>query len=1010
MATVAPQAAAEKPVRVRVLGSLRLGDTDDDGAPLRSARLRRLFVVLLACRGTVVSCDRIAQFVWGDGQPADPSAALQTLVWRLREALRYAGCDGAARLLTRAPGYLLEIEGEQADFVRFERLVHAAAAEPPERAAELLEEALSLWRGPAYAEFADEEVVRAGATGLEELRLTAVSDWVEALLALDRPGETLVRLAAITEADPLRERPRVQLMRALHRLGRTADALAVYREYRDLLAGELGLDPPSSLRDLQASILRLGREPDRTPPATGSPGLPSRPPGNLRLELSDLVGRAGDAATAQATLGRSRVVTLSGVGGVGKTRLALRVATDARPRYRDGAWICELAGVADASAVPDLVATTLGVQQRLGHTVTDRLVEYLRGRTMLLLLDNCEHVLGAVAGLVNTLVRDCPGLTVLATSREPLGVDGEQVLPVQPLPVPPTSMLGGASAVPSVALFCRRAAAAAPTFALTEDNVTAVTEICRRLDGLPLALELAATRVRSLSPAEIADRLGSRLRFLRSGQRIREERHRTLASAVDWSYGLLTPTERAVFDRCAVFMGSFTLAAAVAVVGGREPEVVDNVSGLVDKSMLVAHTKCAPVRFTMLETLRAYGRERLAERGEASDACTAHATYHVEFAEAADVGLRGAEEGRWAQALAGAFDDLRSAHQWALRHRPVLAVRLSAALFVYGETGAPSEVPAWAARAAAAAPRHPLLPVVLAAAAGTRVSGDLTHAAANARRGLYAVAENDPARRYPLCALADIALHEGSLIDAVQLNTTQVDLAEAAGDTYFAAYATANSSLPHTYQGNIRTAVQLADRAKQLATAIANPTTLAWADYALGEALLDDQPDRARLALDRAITHARSARNRFVLGVTLIAASSLHIRHGDPRYAAALLAEAIDHWSQAGNWTQQWITIRQVIDLLVRLGAHEQAAVLYGALTESTTATIAYGPDAARLRSHAETLHTELGAQRYSTAVERGVASNDDEVIQLARTEIDRVLTALGPAVRAWHGSEECPS
>jgi predicted ATPase/DNA-binding SARP family transcriptional activator len=998
---VAPEGDPE-PVRVRALGSLRLGG--DDAAPLRSTRLRRLFAVLLVRRGTAVSADRLARAVWGDGQPADPSAALQTLVWRLREVLRNAGCDGVAQLLTRAPGYTFEVEGEQVDIVRFERLVRAAAAAPPDRAADFLEEALALWRGPAYAEFADDEIVRAEAVRLEELRLTACSDWVEALLELDRPDETLARLAAIVEADPLRERPREQLMRALRRLGRTVDALQVYREYRDLLVAELGLDPPPSLRDLQTAILRQRREPHRAPSVRGSPGPPARPLGNLRLELSDLVGRAGDIATAQATLGCSRVVTLSGVGGVGKTRLALRVATDARPRYRDGAWICELAGVADASAVPDLVATTLGVQQRLGHTVTERLVEYLRGRTMLLLLDNCEHVLGAVAALVDTLARVCPGLTVLATSREPLGVDGERVLPLHPLPVPPTKMPGGASAasaVPSVALFCRRAAAATPAFALTDDNATAVTEICRRLDGLPLALELAATRVRSLPPAEIADRLERRLQFLRSRQSTLVERHRTLASAVDWSYRLLTPGEQAVFDRCSVFMGSFTIAAAVAVVGASEPEVVDDVSGLVDKSMLVAHTDRTPVRFSMLETLRTYGRERLAERGEALHAGAAHADYHVEFAEAADAGLRGADEGAWAQELAASFDDLRSAHQWALVHGPELAMRLSAALFVYGEAGAPSEVPAWAGRAAGVTTQDPLLPVVLAAAAGTRFSGDLTHAAAHARRALCAVAENDPARRYPLCALADIALFEGRLIDAVQLYTTQADLAEAAGDTYFAAYATANSSLPHTYQGDIRAAVQLADRAKQLGTAIANPTTLAWADYALAEALLEEQPDQARLALDSAVAHARIARNRFVLGVILISAGSLHTRHGDSTHAAVLLGEAIDHWSQAGNWTQQWITIRHVIDLLVRLGVHEDAAVLYGALTESTTATKAYGPDATRLRSHADTLRTELGAQRYSAAVERGVASRDDEVIQIARAQIDCVLAALGPADHA---------
>ena len=577
--TVAPGDAVE-PVRVRVLGSLQLGD--DDAAQPRSARLRKLLAVLLVYRGTAVSADRLAQAVWGGCQPADPSAALQSLVWRLRQALHATGCEGAVRLLTRPPGYLLEVEGEQVDGVRFERQVRAAAAESPERAVGLLEDALSLWRGPAYAEFADDDIVRVEATRLEELQLTARLDWVDGLLALDRPGETLARLTVTVEADPLRERPRAQLMRALHRLGRTAEALQVYREYRNLLTAELGLDPSPSLRNLQAAILQQRREPDRAPPATGHPSLPSRPPGNLRLELSDLLGRDDEVAAAQATLERFRVVTLSGVGGVGKTRLALRVAADSRPRYRDGAWLCELAGVADPSAVPDLVATTLGVQQRLNHTVTDRLVEYLRARSMLLLLDNCEHVLGAVTDLVDTLVRDCPDLTVLATSREPLGIDGERVLPVQPLPVPPAAMPGGApaaAAVPSVALFSQRATAAAPAFVLTDDNIAAVTEICRRLDGLPLALELAATRVRSLSPAEIADRLERRLSFLRSGRRIRQERHRTLASAVDWSYRLLTPGEQAVFDRCSMFMGSFTLAAAVAVVGESEPAVVDDVSG-----------------------------------------------------------------------------------------------------------------------------------------------------------------------------------------------------------------------------------------------------------------------------------------------------------------------------------------------------------------------------------------------------------------------------------------------
>ncbi len=546
-----------EPVRVRVLGSLELGG--DRG--LRSGRLRRLLAVLLVHHGTVVSADRLAQLLWGDAQPAEPAAALQTLVWRLREAVRAAGCDSAVRILTRAPGYLLDVDGEQVDVVRFERLVRTAGSQPPERSRALLEEALSLWRGPAYAEFADDEFARAEAARLEEFRLAAGSDWADAVMALDRPGDTLGRLAALVAADPLRERPRAQLMRALHRLGQSADALRTFRDYRDLLADELGLDPSQQLRDLEAAILRQDPEPDRAAPAAGTPGPQPPPAGNLRLELTDLVGRAGDAATVLAALDGARVVTLTGVGGVCKTRLALQVAADAQPRYPDGAWLCELVGVRDATAVPDVVATTLGVQQRQGLTVTDRLVEYLRTRRLLLLLDNCEHVLDAAAALADALVRGCPGLTVLATSREPLGTDGERVLPVQPLPVPPASIPGDVPAVATVAsveLFCLRAASASPAFALTSDNVAAVAEICRRLDGLPLALELAATRVPSFSPQEIADRLERRLQFLRSGRRIRAERHRTLASVVDWSYRLLTPLEQAVFERCSVFMGAFS--------------------------------------------------------------------------------------------------------------------------------------------------------------------------------------------------------------------------------------------------------------------------------------------------------------------------------------------------------------------------------------------------------------------------------------------------------------------
>ncbi|MGH3823195.1 MAG: BTAD domain-containing putative transcriptional regulator [Pseudonocardiaceae bacterium] len=987
-----------KSVRIGMLGSLRVGD---DGRLLRSPRLRRLFAMLLIHHDTVISADRFAQALWGDAQPSDATSALQTLVWRLRDALRSTGCEPAVQVLTRAPGYLLQVDLEQVDALRFERLLNVARIrlpDQPDEAAALLEDALSLWRGPAYAEFADEEFARAEAARLEELRLAAVSDWVDAALALGRSADAIGRLEFLIAAHPLRERPHAQLMLALHRIGRSTEALEAFRAYRELLVEELGLDPSQELRDLEAAIIR------RDPSLDSAQGPhPAAQAGNLRQELTELIGRADDVSQALAALGGARVVTLTGVGGVGKTRLALRVAADAQASYRDGVWVCELAAVRDGRAVPDAVATILGVQQRQGAIVTDRLNEYLRSKQLLLVLDNCEHVLDPAARLTDALVGGSPGVTVLATSREPLGVDGEQTLPVQPLPVPPSADGDPHTvvAVPSVTLFVQRVASALPTFAVSEANVGAVSEICRRLDGLPLALELAATRVRSMSVHEIAHRLDSRLHFLRSARRIREERHRTLRSVVDWSYELLTPAERALFDRVRVFAGAFTLDAAAQVAGGeRDPlEVAEILAGLVDKSMLVAHTEPPPTRFTLLETLRAYGLEHLHERGEAAAAARAHACYHVELAEAAATGLRGSDEASWAQALAGTLDDLRSAHQWALTHEPGLAVRLSAGLILYGEIGAPSEVFSWAECAVAASQdlTDGLLPIAVAAVAGVRFEGDLVRATAFGQRALDALPDHrDPRRRYPLFALADVTLFEGRLEESAELYTAAAELAEEAGDAYFTAYATASGALPWAYQGDTRRAVKLADRAKQIARATGNPTVTAWADYALAEALLDDDPDRALAALEQAIAAARAARSRFVLGVALFSAASLHARHGDPQQALRLFGEVIEYWSQAGNWTQQWITLRNVIHLFTRLDAHEPAAVLYGALEASRTAVEAFGADADRLVADADTLRSQLGADRFATATARGAGMADYQAVILARSMIEQ-LTRSGP-------------
>jgi predicted ATPase len=450
-------------------------------------------------------------------------------------------------------------------------------------------QALSLWRGPAYAEFADEDFVRAEAARLAELRRDAEEERVELALRLGRTEDAIARLEPMVREHPLRDRRRGQLVLALYRAGRQAEALARHEEYRRLLADELGIDPSPELQALHERVLR--QDPGLAdPPVAGR----ARPAGNLPAIDGGLVGRAADLAAAVAALRGGRVVTLTGPGGVGKTRLALTACAQAAPHYPDGAWLVELAPVPPGE-VADAVMTALGVQARRELSATERVAEYLRPLRLLLLLDNCEHVAGPVHRLVTAVVAGCPGVTVLATSREALSVAYERVRLVRPLPVPAPGETGTAvGQVPAVRLFLERAAAAAPDFVLDAGNAAAVAALCRGLDGLPLALELAAPRLRAMSPAEIVDRLDARFALLAGGRSAGDGRHRTLHTVVDWSYELLDCAERHVFEQLSVFAGAYTLAAAEAVRSGGAPrpaidfDVASVVASLVDRSMITA--------------------------------------------------------------------------------------------------------------------------------------------------------------------------------------------------------------------------------------------------------------------------------------------------------------------------------------------------------------------------------------------------------------------------------------
>ncbi|MEU6168671.1 BTAD domain-containing putative transcriptional regulator [Streptomyces tanashiensis] len=618
-------------MRYSVLGPTLARTPDGTDVPVGGPRVRALLTVLALRAGRTVPVPHLVDEVWhGDEPPADAPAALQALVGRLRRAL------GRDRVVSAEGGYRLDARPEDVDARRFERLavegVAALGAGDPAHAAALLDEALGLWRGPALADLPDRD---AEAARWEARRLDARRARLDAALALGDAPAALPELTALCAAHPLDEPLQTLRIRALRDTGRAAEALAAYESVRRALATRLGTDPSPALRALHAEL--LAPEPVLAPVQT-----PVRTPvrGNLRARLTSFVGRDEDIALVRDDLRGARLVTLLGPGGAGKTRLSQEAAERGGADWPDGVWVAELAPVQDPEAVPEAVLAAVGAREtvlrgagaeelRGGGDPLARLVEHCAGRRMLLLLDNCEHLVGAAAALAETLLARCPELRVLATSREPLGVPGEAIRPVGPLPTGTALRLLG-----------ERGAAVRPGFRV-EDDPVAAGEVVRRLDGLPLAIELAAARLRMLTLRQIADRLDDRFRLLTSGARTVLPRQQTLRAVVDWSWDLLDASERAVLRGLSVFTGGCDLDAAEAVCAGPGGlDVLDVLGALVDKSLVVAAPDGSGMRYRLLETVAEYAAERLDEAGERAAAERRHLTYYRELARRTDPVLR----------------------------------------------------------------------------------------------------------------------------------------------------------------------------------------------------------------------------------------------------------------------------------------------------------------------------------------------------------------------------------
>jgi len=917
-------------VEFRVLGDVEVlinGQRLDIG----HARRQCVLVALLIDLNHAVSPEQLVDRVWSDRPPRRARNSLAGYVSRLRAL--FADAEGVA--ISRGPaGYVLAGDALSVDLHRFRDLVaQARTTADPVQASALFDRALGVWSADPFM-FLDTPWVNEVRSGVQAERFAVELDRNDVALRAGRHADLLVDLLAAQAAHPLDERLAAQLMLAEYRCGRQADALDTYRQTRLRLVDELGVEPGQLLREVHHQILTGGDSRPNAAPlteATPAPSIPVRKQYSVGLRrATSFIGHEDELAQTVAALRAGPLVTLTGVGGVGKTRLAWEVARGEQERFGEELWICELGPVEHGDAVGHTVAAALRLRQQQGMGIEESVIEYLRKRQALLVVDNCEHLLETVAGLVERIVRQCPGVSVLATSRQPLSVEGERIVVLSPL-----------SVADATRLFADRAQAGRPDFNFDVQPIDAVAEICRRVDCLPLGVELAAARMRVMSAQDVVRRL-DRLGFLRGGVRGALARQQSLAATIDWSYQLLVEPEQALFARLSVFAGSFDVEAAHGVCGAGgagEDDTLELLVGLIDKSMVVVRTVTDRTRYGLLETLRSYGRARLQEQGIDKQLAKRHAVYFTELAERAAAGLLGPEEREWVEQLLPDYDNMRAAFEHALAGDDLdVALRLVAGVAEFAGLRIGYEVGGWAERALALAdPDHPLFAAVVGTAARTRwARGDFELA-----RHLGLLADGRvPARgsariAYPADVLADVALFQAGPVGVLAYWEDESARARDSGDLIRLVQTVSELAICHGVLGNRDAALPAAMEAAATADATANPTAQSTAYFTLGYQLRRDDPERALALFDEAARLAHNVQNYWWYGIALMEGAATRAVHGDPAHAARMFIEVLDHWDRFGDRAQQWLSLRYVTRLLARLGADDDAVFLHCALLES---------------------------------------------------------------------------
>ena len=968
-------------MRFQVLGPLR-ASVGDETLALGSPQQQKLLALLLASPNEVLSLDRLIDEMWGDVPPPSARHLVQDYIWRLRSLLGGVGDD--QRIERVGSGYMIRVAPEELDALLLAATVDEAAGlsgGETEEAERKLRGLAGIWRGRPFGELCDDSaLLQTEAVRLEELYLRAVETRVDVGIELGRHQGLVTELEGLTHQHPYRERFWEQLMLALYRSGRQADALRASHTLREILTEGLGIDVGPNIVELETRILL--QDPDLLwePPA---------PPSNLPMRLTSFVGRGEEISEVVKLLGISRLITLTGPGGVGKTRLAGEVAERTLFDYPDGLWWVDLAAISDPRMVIVVLADTLGVAAQPDIPLIELVTRSLVHREALLVVDNCEHLAPTVATLMAKILRDVGEVSVLATSRVPLQVPGEVLWSVPALSVPLTDQIGlmEAGLADSVALFVERGTAVERTFSLDEENVDAVVNICQRLDGIPLAIEMSAARLRVLTPAQISVSLDDRFALLTRGEADSDPRHATLSATLDWGYNLLSHELRKVFDRLSVFAGAFDLEAAAEIAVGDDEgsPPLDAISDLVEASMLATVGGPAQVRYRLLETLREYGKQHLQSRGQEDETRESHANHFLGLAEQAvdTIGTPGFAS--WTVRLAKCYQDVQKALDWSLTHDARSdTLRVAPAMYHFWfRTGDAREAGRWGTRMLEHAKN---VPAPLAAAAhqsasfGATILGSPVDAGGHIEEAIRLHRESGDNRGLvtALFGKGNIALRVGDLETAKECCSEALAICDRIQDRWGRAGPLSLLSLVSFFgAGSLDEARRLAEEAMSLYRELGDTGSLIVMNPLSGIAMKQGDLGAAqKFALDTAALASGTGWE----ATALVNLAEVLLEKGDLVGAEATLKRGVVRAMDTGleNWFR--IGLRDLARVHILKEDPQRAALLLGASRRNMPQ---YGLDPAIYESVESECLRLLGESACGEAEEEGLQMDHERLLHL---------------------------